>query len=122
MNIPLQFGQMFYVFWHRTASSLDNVGNTGKERREEINSSAWTSDKYFLWETANQTNWLVCCWSFVLWWIFLKQEIKIFLIKAYYLRNKGLSSSVKKVTAFPLCPALPVRPAKHTFCRVEILL
>lgn len=67
MNIPLQFGQMFYVFWHRTASTLDNVGNTGKKRREEINSSAWTSDKYVLWKTANPTNWLGCCWSFVLW-------------------------------------------------------
>lgn len=119
MNIPLQFGQMFYVFWHRTASALDNIGNTGKERREKINSSAWTSDKYILWKTANQTNQLVC-WSFVLWWFFFKQEIKTLLIKTYYLRNKGLSSSVKKVTAFPLCPALPVRPA--TFCRAEILL
>jgi len=39
-----------------------------------------------------------------------------------YLRNKGLSSSVKKVTAFPVCPALPVRPVKQRFCRVEILL
>lgn len=41
---------------------------------------------------------------------------------ATYLRNKGLSSSVKKVTAFPACPALPVRPEKHKFCSTEILL
>lgn len=27
-----------------------------------------------------------------------------------YLRSNGLSFSVKKVMAFPLCPALPVRP------------
>lgn len=30
-----------------------------------------------------------------------------------YLLNNGLSSSVKNVTAFPLCPALPVRPKKN---------
>ncbi|KPP61224.1 hypothetical protein Z043_120706, partial [Scleropages formosus] len=29
-----------------------------------------------------------------------------------YLRSRGLSSSVKKVMAFPLCPALPVRPRR----------
>ena len=35
-----------------------------------------------------------------------------------YLRSSGLSFSVKKVTAFPMWPALPVRPdngQKHTF-------
>ena len=30
-----------------------------------------------------------------------------------YLLNNGLSSSVKNVTAFPLCPALPVRPKRN---------
>lgn len=76
----------------------------------------------FLWKTAKQTNWLVWCWFLFCGDFFFKQEIKILLIKTYYLRNNGLSSSVKKVTAFPLCPALPVRPAKHAFCRAEILL
>ncbi len=32
----------------------------------------------------------------------------------YYLRRRGLSSSVNKVIAFPLCPALPVRPIEKT--------
>lgn len=72
-------------------------------------------------QQTKQTGWFVVglffCGDF-----FTKREIKPLLIQTYYLRNKGLSSSVKKVTAFPLCPALPVRPAKHTFCRVEILL
>lgn len=30
-----------------------------------------------------------------------------------YLRSSGLSFSVKKVMAFPWCPALPVRPEKQ---------
>lgn len=30
-----------------------------------------------------------------------------------YLLNNGLSSSVKNVTAFPLFPALPVRPKRN---------
>lgn len=32
------------------------------------------------------------------------------VLKGVYLRSNGLSFSVKKVMAFPLCPALPVRP------------
>lgn len=45
MNIPLQFGEVFYVVWHRTASSLNNIGYTGKERREEINTGCECLDK-----------------------------------------------------------------------------
>lgn len=33
-----------------------------------------------------------------------------FIRMCVYLRSNGLSFSVKKVMAFPLCPALPVRP------------
>jgi len=37
-NIPLKFGKVLYVVWHRTASSLNNIGYTERQRREEINS------------------------------------------------------------------------------------
>lgn len=40
MNIPLEFGKVLYVVWHRTASSLDNTGYAERERSEEINSGS----------------------------------------------------------------------------------
>ena len=42
---------------------------------------------------------------------FCQLNAKFFLL--IYLLNNGLSSSVKNVTAFPLCPALPVRPKRN---------
>ena len=42
---------------------------------------------------------------------FCQLNAKLFLL--IYLLNNGLSSSVKNVTAFPLCPALPVRPKRN---------
>lgn len=37
-----------------------------------------------------------------------------------YLRSSGLSFSVKKVMAFPRCPALPVRPMEQNVKTVDI--
>lgn len=105
MNVPLKFGKMFYVAGHRTASSLNNISYTGKERREEINSgSDWRRKKKVPWTRQNHT----------VQYYTIQNVTRIFAVSfSIYLRNNGLSSSVKKVTAFPVCPALPVRPVKQ---------
>lgn len=105
MNVPLKFGKMFYVARHRTASSLNNISYTGKERREEINSgSDWRRKKKVPWTRQNHT----------VQYYTIQNVTRIFAVSfSIYLRNNGLSSSVKKVTAFPVCPALPVRPVKQ---------
>lgn len=40
----------------------------------------------------------------------VQNQASKFIQMCVYLRSNGLSFSVKKVMAFPLCPALPVRP------------
>lgn len=48
--------------------------------------------------------------------VYLKRESVCPLCKCHvsmYLRSSGLSFSVKKVMAFPWCPALPVRPVAN---------